>query len=135
MPMSQDVMLSPAQREFLAGRHYAVVGTLNHDGSIQQSVVWYLLDGDQIRFSVGAGSVKATNLRHRATISVTIEDGTRYLTLSGAAVVEPADPDLRLRLAVRYVGPERAADWVARRPDAPRASVRMTIRRVYGQGV
>jgi PPOX class probable F420-dependent enzyme len=133
--MSQEATLTPVQREFLAGRHYAVIATLNTDGSIQQTVVWYLLDGDQIRFGVGAGSVKAANLRHRPTISVTIEDGTRYLTLSGEATVEPVDPDLRLRLAVRYLGPDQAAAWVARRPDAPRASVRMSIRRVYGQGI
>lgn len=133
--MSQKTILTTAQREFLGGRHYAVVGTLNADGSIQQTVVWYLLDADHLRFSIGATSVKAGNLRRQATISVTIEDGVRYLTLGGIAVVEPADPDLRLRLAVRYVGPERAAEWVARRPGAPRASVRMTILRAYGQGV
>lgn len=133
--MSRIVTLTPARREFLAGRHYAVIGTLNADGSIQQTVVWYLLDGDQIRFSVGAGSVKAANLRRQGTISLTVEDGVRYLTLSGTAAVEPADPELRLALAARYLGPEQAAGWVARRPEAPRASVRMTIARVYGQGV
>ena len=127
--------LTPAQREFLGGRHYAIVGTLNHDGSIQQTVVWYLLDGDAIRFSIGAGSVKARNLRRSPTISVTIEDGPRSLSLGGTAVVEPADPQLRLALAQRYLGPDRAAEWVARRPEAPRASVRMTITRTYGQGV
>lgn len=127
--------LTPARREFLDGRHYAIVGTLNSDGSIQQTVVWYMLDGDEIRFSVSAGSTKARNLRQRPTITVTIEDGPRYLSLSGEAVVEPADPELRMRLALRYLGSEKAGEWVARRPDAPRASVRMTIRRVYGQGV
>lgn len=128
-------ILTPARREFLDGRHYAIVGTLSSDGSIQQTVVWYMLDGDEIRFSVSAGSTKARNLRQRPTITVTIEDGPRYLSLSGEAVVEPADPELRMRLALRYLGPEKAGEWVARRPDAPRASVRMTIRRVYGQGL
>lgn len=133
--MSLQGTLTPAQRAFLEGRHYAVVGTLNADESIQQTVVWYLVDGDEIRFSVGAGSVKVANLGRRPTITLTVEDGVRYLTLSGKAVVEPVDPDLRLRLALRYLGPEQAPAWVARRPDAPRASVRMAISRVYGQGV
>jgi PPOX class probable F420-dependent enzyme len=133
--MSSTVTLTPAQREFLDGRYYAVVGTLNADGSIQQTVVWFILEDDQIRFSIGAGSVKAANLVRRPTISLTIEDGVRYLTLSGAAIVEPVDPELRLRLAVRYLGPEQAPAWAARRPDAPRASIRMTIDRVYGQGI
>ncbi|GAB4426466.1 MAG: PPOX class F420-dependent oxidoreductase [Chloroflexi bacterium OHK40] len=129
------MILSDTRREFLAGRHYGVVGTLNADGSIHQTVVWFVLDGDQIRFSIGAGSVKARNLRRSPTIALTVEDGPRYLTLSGTAVVEPADPALRRRLAERYLGPERVDEWLARRPDAPRASVRMTITRAYGQGI
>jgi PPOX class probable F420-dependent enzyme len=133
--MAQALELSAAQRDFLAGRHYAVVATLNADGSIQQTVVWYMLDGDQLRFSIGAGSIKAANLRRSPTISVTIEDSVRYLTLSGQASVEPVDPALRARLALRYLDPERVEEWLARRPDAPRASVRVRILRVYGQGV
>ncbi|MCX7790854.1 MAG: PPOX class F420-dependent oxidoreductase [Chloroflexaceae bacterium] len=129
------MLLTERQREFLEGRHYAVIGTLNPDGSIHQTVVWYLLEGEQIRFSIGAESVKARNLRRNPTIAVTIEDGVRYLSLSGVAVVEPADPELRRRLALRYLGPERVEEWLARRPDAPRASVRVTVRRVHGQGV
>jgi PPOX class probable F420-dependent enzyme len=133
--MSHTSVLNSAQRTFLDGRHYAVVATLNADGSIQQTVVWYMLDGEQIRFSVGAKSIKAANLRRSPTISVTIEDSTRYLTLSGQASVEPADAELRARLALRYLGAERAEEWLVRRPDAPRASVRVSILRVYGQGV
>lgn len=129
------MLLTPERRAFLDELHYAVVATLNADGSIQQTVVWYLLDGDQIRFNISADGVKARNLRRSATISVTIEDSLRYLTLSGTANVEPFDPQLRERLALRYLGAERMAAWLARRPDMPRASVLMTITRAYGQGV
>ena len=130
------MILTPTQREFLDGRHYAVVATLNGDGRIQQTVVWYLLDDDDMLcFSVNAGSVKARNLRERATLTLTVQAGPRYLSLSGTALVELADPLLRMRLAVRYLGPEQAEAWVARRPDTPRASVRVTLQRVYGQGV
>jgi PPOX class probable F420-dependent enzyme len=129
------VALTEAQRAFLSGRHYAVIATINADGSIQQTVVWYILDGDEVAISVGAESVKARNLRRDPTIALTVEDGVRYLTLSGAATVGPADPALRRRLAERYVEPERIDEWLARRPDAPRAIIRMAIRKVYGQGV
>ncbi|MFV9505895.1 MAG: PPOX class F420-dependent oxidoreductase [Oscillochloridaceae bacterium umkhey_bin13] len=133
--MDQATILNPAQRSFLMGRHYAVIATLRPDGSIQQTVVWYLLEAEQIRFGMGANSVKARNLRHNPTISLTIEDGPRYLTLSGIATIEPTDPMLRRRLAERYLGTDQVEAWLARRPDAPRASVRMVINRVYGQGV
>ena len=129
------MILTPERRAFLDEARYAVVATLNADGSIQQTVVWFLLDGDEIRFSLGAGSVKARNLARTPTISLSVEDGGRYLTLSGTAVVEPPDLELRRRLAVRYLGPERAEEWLTRRPDAERASVRMTVRKVYGQGM
>lgn len=129
------MLLSDTQRAFLDGRHYAVVGTLNADASIQQTVVWYLLDGDEILISVGADSVKARNLRRDPTIALTVEDGVRYLTLSGVATVDRPDPEVRRRLALRYLPPERVDEWLARRPDAPRALIRMSVQRVYGQGL
>jgi hypothetical protein len=94
-----------------------------------------LCEGDELRFGISANSIKARNLRHNPTITLTVEDTRRYLSASGSATLEPADPDLRYRLAVRYLGAERAADWVSRRPDVPRASVRISVQRVYGQGV
>ena len=129
------MVLTEAQRAFLDEPRYTVVGTLNRDGSIQQTVVWFLLDGDEPRFSLGASSVKAANLRRNPTITLTVEDGQRYLTLSGTAMVEPADQDLRRRLALRYLGAERAETWIRQSPNVERASVRITVQKVYGQGV
>ena len=129
------MVLTEAQRAFLDEPHYAVVGTLNRDGSIQQTVVWFLLDGDDLRFSLSAASVKAANLRRNPMITLTVEDGTRYLTLSGTAMVEPADQDLRRRLAIRYLGVEKAEAWLQRSPNVERASVRIAVQKVYGQGV
>lgn len=134
-PMKLSHLLTPAQCSFLDERHYAVVATLNTDGSIQQTVVWYLREAEVIRFSIGDMSTKARNLRRIDTISMTIEAGPRYLTLRGTAMVEPADLELRRRLAERYLGAERVEEWLAQRPDAPRASVRMQLTRVYGQGI
>lgn len=128
-------LLSPAQRAFLAEKHYGVFATINADGSIQQTVVWYLLDGDTIRISVGAHSIKVANLRRNPQASLAIEATRQYLTLSGDAAVEPYDPSLREQLALRYVGPERAAAWLQQRPDAARLALRLTIRRVYGQAI
>lgn len=129
------MILTEQQRDFLDEVHYAIVGTLNANGAIQQTVVWYLREGDELRFSIGANSVKARNLRRTPHATVTVAAGRRYLTVSGSASLEPVDPDLRYRMAVRYIGVERAAAWVAQRPEAARASVRLTIAQVYGQGV
>ncbi|NJO04442.1 MAG: PPOX class F420-dependent oxidoreductase [Chloroflexaceae bacterium] len=128
-------VLTEAQQAFLDELHYAVIGTLNPDGTIQQTVVWYLREDNKLRFGIGGNSIKARNLRQNPTITVSIVDKTRYLSVSGTAVLEPSDIDLRRRLAARYLGPERVEEWVSRRPDAPRLSVRVTILRAYGQRV
>lgn len=124
------------QCAFLAETHYGVFATINADGSIQQTVVWFLCeDDDTVRISVGAGSVKVANLRRNPQASLAIEATRQYLTLSGTATVEPFDPALRERLALRYVGPERAAAWLQQRPNAARLALRLHVTRVYGQGI
>lgn len=131
------MLLTEAQRTFLDEVYYAVIATLNPDGSIQQTVVWYLREDDVIRFSLGSRSIKARNLRQNPTITLTVEDRVRYLTVTGTAELGPPSDDLRRRLALRYRGsPEAAEEYLANRPTSDAmASARMTIQRVYGQGV
>jgi PPOX class probable F420-dependent enzyme len=128
-------MLTPAQLEFLHGRHYAVVGTLNADGSVQQTLVWYIFEDNVIRFSLGAQSVKAKNVRRTGKLTLTIQAEARYFTVSGAASVEPPDPELRRRIAARYLPAEQLDAWLARPALFERASIRMQIEKAYGQGV
>ena len=40
--------LTPEQRAFLEENRFAVVGTVNPDGSPHLAVMWYLLDGDEV---------------------------------------------------------------------------------------
>ena len=129
-------MLTSAQRAFLNEVHYGVLGTLNHDQTVQQTLVWYVFEDECFRFSVGANSIKVRNIQRTGTATLTVVAGKHYCTVSGAAYVEPADVEFRRRLAERYINdPERVAAWMLRRPDAPRATLRLTIRNVYGQGV
>lgn len=131
------MILTEAQRAFLDEVYYAVIATLNPDGTIQQTVVWYLREEESIRFSLGSGSIKARNLRHNPTISLTVEDRQRYLTVRGTVEIGPPSDDLRRRLALRYRGsPEAAEEYLANRPTSDAmASARITIQRVYGQGI
>jgi PPOX class probable F420-dependent enzyme len=129
------MQFTPAQRAFLDEVQYAVLGTLNVDGSIQQTVLWYLRVDDVLVLSTGANSVKVRNLRRHPQITLTVPGGARYLSVVGQATIAPPDAALRLRMAERYVGAERAAEWVARRPHAPRVIVRIQPMRAYGQGV
>jgi PPOX class probable F420-dependent enzyme len=105
----------PAEvREFLEeGRLFAVVATINADGTPQQTVVWYALRGDELMMNTARGRVKDRNLRRdpRLSITVTREDGYRWVAIRGVArlVDDPAVSQADIyALAVHYDGQEEA---------------------------
>lgn len=99
--------LSAEVRSFLDEPRFAVLATVNPDGSVHQSVMWYVLEGDRILMNTARGRVKATNLAANQVISICIEDGYRFVTISGAATLDEdqvrAHADIR-RIGIRYVG-------------------------------
>lgn len=103
--------LSDKARAFLQEPRFAVLGTLNQDGSPQLTTMWYLLEGDTIIMNTKAGRLKERNMRRDPRISVCVPDGYSYVTISG--IVEMIDdPQISqqdiYRLAVRYDGEESA---------------------------
>jgi PPOX class probable F420-dependent enzyme len=110
-----DNRLSDAVRAFLAERRFAVLGTVNGDGSVQQSVMWYELRGDHVMMNTARGRVKDRNLLRDPRVSICVEDEYRYVTISGRVeLVEDqaiAQADIRA-LAIRYDGLEKAEQMV-----------------------
>lgn len=106
MPLSAEV------RAFLDEPRFGVLATVNRDGTIHQSVMWFVLDGDTIVMNTARGRVKATNLQSNCHISVCIEDGYRFVTISGnASLIEDqaiTHDDIR-RIGLRYTGVEKKA--------------------------
>ena len=103
--------LSDKARAFLQEPRFAVLGTLNQDGSPQLTTMWYLLEGETIIMNTKAGRLKERNMRRDPRISVCVPDGYSYVTISG--IVEMIDdPQISqqdiYRLAVRYDGEESA---------------------------
>ncbi|HLZ61721.1 MAG TPA: PPOX class F420-dependent oxidoreductase, partial [Ktedonosporobacter sp.] len=108
-------VLSDQARAFLQERRFAVLATINRDGSPQLSAMWYqLLDDGTIMMNTKVGRLKERNLRRDPRVSVCWEDGG-YLTITGKAVLID-DPELGQqnihRLAVRYNGEEAARKQV-----------------------
>jgi PPOX class probable F420-dependent enzyme len=101
------MLLSDAARAFLAEKRFAVLATIGQDGLPHQTVMWYELRGDDIIMNTAAGRVKDRHLRRETRVSICVEDGYRYVTISG--VIETNDDqvvaqeDIR-RLAIRYHG-------------------------------
>jgi PPOX class probable F420-dependent enzyme len=128
--------LTPDQRAFLEGRHFAVLGTTNASGAPHLTIMWYLLDGDEIVFNTKAGRTKQSNLQRdpRVSLLVYADDGYQYMRIDGR-VTTITDPEIAhrdiARLAVRYDGEEQAKKAIARFNSEERISYRLPTARVY----
>ncbi len=138
--MDGPTTLSAPAEALLGSDAVAHVWTSNRDGSPQVSVVWVLVQDDEIVFGCDRASQKAINLRRDPAIVLSIEDEVRnaqgfqrHLVVRGRATIEEGpDPALMDRLSRKYTGLERHP--LALR-DAPSAVVvRVTIDRISGVG-
>jgi PPOX class probable F420-dependent enzyme len=128
----RSVILDDRVKDLLDGRAFAVLATLNPDGTPQTSVIWVARDGDVLIFSTHDQRRKAQNLRRdpRASVSVFAADDP-YRTVDIRGTVElVADPDARLsvELTRRYLGQDPPPDP----PGSHRLIGRLTPQRVTG---
>ena len=83
-----------SHRDLLEGR-FATLATVGAAGRPQQSVVWFLAEGNAVKISLNSNRQKTRNLQRNPVCSLLIADPAnpyRYLELRGTAKVE-ADPD------------------------------------------
>lgn len=109
---------------FLQERRNAIVATLNRDGSVQLSPVWYILHEGRVYISTSDRSAKMRNLRRDPRISVCVDGGHgdyRYVTLSGTAQIVEHGHELqqhmRWRIIRRYHDSDEAATAYAASTD------------------
>ena len=129
------IQLSDATLRLVDGRNYAVMATVNPDGSPQTSVVWVGRDGDDLLFSTVEGRVKHRNMVRDPRVSVTVIDSAdpeNYAELRGRVSMTP-DVGRRVdtQLSWKYEGKDPAAD----RPGAVRVVVRMPVDKITGRAV
>ena len=83
--------LSDSMREFLNGRHYATLATLNEDGSIHLTPVWYLFEDERLFLETAASDRKVRNILARPQASVVVDSrkqgSERWVSASGTAEV------------------------------------------------
>jgi PPOX class probable F420-dependent enzyme len=131
------MQLSAQVRAFLEEPRFAVVATINPDGSPQQTVLWYQLQGDTLMMNTANGRIKVKNLQRDPRISFCIEDGYRYLTLTGTATLDfdqaVAQADIAA-LARRYHTPENAERMILSFQQQERVTIRMTVEAVVANG-
>jgi PPOX class probable F420-dependent enzyme len=124
------ISLSAATRRLLDGPNYAVLATVNPDGSPQTSAVWVGRDGADLLMSTVEGRVKHRNVLRDPRVSVTVLDAAdpeNYVELRGRASVSP-DVGRRVDTALswKYDGRDPGAD----QPGAVRVVLRVVVAKV-----
>jgi PPOX class probable F420-dependent enzyme len=127
-----SISLSDATLALLDGKNYAILATINPDGSPQTSVLWVGRDGNDLLFSTVAGRVKHRNMERDSRVSVTVLDSAdpeNYVELRGRVSMTPdVGRALDTRLSWKYDGRDPGED----RPGAVRVVVRMVVERLTG---
>jgi PPOX class probable F420-dependent enzyme len=123
---------SAATLRLLDGPNYAVLATVNQDGSPQTSAMWVGRDGADVLFSTIEGRVKHRNMLRDPRVSVTVLDAAdpeNYVELRGRVTMTPDVGRLvDTRLSWKYDGKDPDPD----RPGAVRVVVRMMVQKATG---
>ncbi|ONI68108.1 PPOX class F420-dependent enzyme [Kribbella sp. ALI-6-A] len=117
-------------RALLDGANLAVLATVNADGSPQTSAIWVGRDGTDVLISSTAGLRKIRNLEADPRTSLIVIDATdplRYAEIRGTATITPdSDRAVAQALAIKYEGPDAAAEYAELPPHVKRVVVRIT---------
>jgi PPOX class probable F420-dependent enzyme len=136
MNMKEQLMLSDKVQAFLNERRFAVLATIGKDGVPHQTVMWYALEGDRIMMNTARGRVKDKHLQRDQRASVCVEDGYRYVTLTGTVELNDhqaiAQPDI-VGLARRYER-DNAEHMIANFQQQERVTLRLQTEDVITSG-
>lgn len=80
--------LSATARELLVEPRYAVVASIDPDGSPLLAVVWYQLDGETIVFNSRVGRRWPSNLVRDPRVAFIVADGDRYVEVRGRVEID-----------------------------------------------
>jgi PPOX class probable F420-dependent enzyme len=121
--------LPPMTRRLFDASTYAVLSTVNADGSPQSSVVWIRRGGDELLMSTIRGRRKAANMARDPRVSLCAYDPAdpfQYVEVRGTVtMVEEGGDELIDELSRAYTG----KSW-KRRPAEVRLVVRLTPSKV-----
>jgi PPOX class probable F420-dependent enzyme len=134
-------MTPPEWRSFLlSGTRTAKLATVRSDGRPHVAPVWFDLDGNDLIFMTGRGTVKGKNIRRDPRVMLSIDDERppfAFVLIEGTAVASELSPAELLpwstRIASRYMGTEHADAYGKRNAVAGELLVRVSLRKVVAQ--
>ena len=135
------MLIADDVRAFLEKPHFAVMATINANGTPQLTVMWYALhpSEDVVLLNATRGLLKERNLRRDPRMAICVEDGMHYVTLTGTAelVEDRAEQEREVNdlIAPRYIGQRLGSQrWeVIKRSD--RIGIRMRVESVQTHGI
>ena len=92
--------------------NYAYLGTIRPDDTVQVNPMWFLFDGETLRFTHTTKRAKYRNLMHNPSMSLAIIDPTnpfRYVEVRGRLLDVIPDPEgaFYVVLGQRYGNPDQ----------------------------
>jgi PPOX class probable F420-dependent enzyme len=133
-------MTSEQVHAFLsAGTRTGKLATTMRDGTPHVMPVWFVLDGGDVVFMTGAGTVKARALRRDPRASLVVDEEVApyaFVHLRGRVTIsEDLDELLRFGILIggRYMGPRRAEEFGRRNAVAGELLVRLAPERIIAQ--
>ena len=134
-------MIPKNVRAFLEEPRFAVMATVNKDGTPQLTVMWYALHPteDLVLLNASRGLLKERNLRRDPRMALCVEDGMRYVTLEGTAelVEDRAEQEREVNdhIAPRYIGQRLGSRRWEVIKGSDRIGIRMRIERHHARGL
>ncbi len=126
--------------EFLAsGTRTGKLATSSPDGNPSVAPIWFVVDGDDLVFNTGEGTVKGKNLAANPRAALTVDDEAfpfSFVVVRGAVTVDSSAPDLvewATKIAARYVPAGQAEDYGRRNGVPGELLVRLRMDRVSGE--
>ncbi|MFF0113397.1 PPOX class F420-dependent oxidoreductase [Streptomyces prasinus] len=127
-------------REFVShGTRTATLSTVRADGSPHVAPVWFVLDGDDVVFNTGGGTVKGRNLVRDGRVALCVDDDRppfAFVVMRGRARISEDPEDLvrwATRIAARYMGQDRAEEFGARNGVPGELLVRVAVEKVLSE--
>lgn len=133
-------MSESERREFLLSQpRTAIVATVREDGRPHAAPVWFDLDGDDLVFTTGQGSVKGRALRGNPRVAICIDDDRppfAFVIIEGRASLITDEGEVRKwagSIGGRYMGGDRAEEMADLNGGPDQMVVRVTASRIVSE--
>ncbi|RII09398.1 putative pyridoxine/pyridoxamine 5'-phosphate oxidase [Streptomyces sp. YIM 130001] len=121
------------------GTRTGKLATVRADGSPHIAPIWFVLDGDDLVFNTGQGTVKGRNLERDGRIALCVDDDRppfAFVVVQGIAEVSEDLSAVRhwaARIGARYMGEDRAEEFGERNGVPGELLARVRITKVLAQ--